>query len=571
MPANYIVINSRFKPFSYAEMLQPIQMATLAHQEVENEYAELAIKANIWDKMANEQTDPYAYNMYKTYSNDLEEQANQLAREGLTPASRQNMLKMKQRYSSDIIPIEQAYKRRQELADEQRKILAKDNTMMFDRDASMLSLDDLIKNPQLTYQSYSGSLLTKQVNDAAKNLVRVMRNNPREWRSILGNQYFETIMQTGYMPEEIVQVLQGNPNTAPILNQIIEDAVKSSNIASWKDPSTLKRAYDYAGQGLWSGIGETQYQTLSNKAYDAYIQGSRRGYSDPIGSAYPHIRLQHTMTPKTRNKAALKLDELIKNGYITKDGNGNYKSTKKGFDEYFGQAPKVVTGSIKDGTLQTIGGGSTEFNRELNSLIKSAGFDPITSRNRDNYTFDDYINMVAHSIEDPYASADAYRNSDFVYDLSNSDQTALKDIILQSMRGVPLNQVEYNGTEYEDTGITMSPEFLNKEKVSPLSIVFGINGVFVDMLGEDGHSTRFRLPADVNTTIVKDLTDNAKEMKILLNAIQKAEESGKAEDAEVLRREYQSILAESESVISQLTVRNKTEEQKHKVTGYYGY
>ena len=47
MAANYIVINSKFKPFSYAEMLQPVQMATLAHQEIENEYADLATKANV--------------------------------------------------------------------------------------------------------------------------------------------------------------------------------------------------------------------------------------------------------------------------------------------------------------------------------------------------------------------------------------------------------------------------------------------------------------------------------------------------------------------------------------------
>src|SRR5574344_425465 len=109
MAANYIVINSKFKPFSYAEMLQPVQMATLAHQEVENEYAELATKANVWDEMANEQTDPYAYKMYKTYSNDIEEQAGQLAREGLNAASRRDMLNMRARYSKEITPIEQAY------------------------------------------------------------------------------------------------------------------------------------------------------------------------------------------------------------------------------------------------------------------------------------------------------------------------------------------------------------------------------------------------------------------------------------------------------------------------------
>ena len=267
MPANYIVINSKFKPFSYAEMRQSVQMATLAHQEVENEYADLATKANVWDEMANEQTDPYAYKMYKTYSNDLEEQAGQLAREGLTPASRQNMLRMKQRYSSDIIPIEQAYKRRQELVDEQRKLLAQDNTLMFDKNASMLSLDDLIKNSQLTYQSYSGATLAKQVGTAAQNLVKQMRENPRKWSSILHGQYFETMMRKGYTPEEIILTSSNDPNAPKELRTIIEDAVGSSNIASWGDKDTLNRAYEYARQGLWNAVGETQYQTLQNQSY----------------------------------------------------------------------------------------------------------------------------------------------------------------------------------------------------------------------------------------------------------------------------------------------------------------
>lgn len=303
MSANYIVINSKFKPFSYAEMLQPVQIATLAHQEVENEYAELATKANVWDEMANQQTDPYAYRMYKTYSNDLEEQAGQLAREGLTPASRQNMLRMRQRYSSDIIPIEQAYKRRQELIDEQRKLLAQDNTLMFDRNASMLSLDDLIKNPQLTYQSYSGATLAKQVGTAAQNLAKEMRENPRKWRSILGNQYFETIMQKGYRPEEIIKVLQNDPNASSILKGIVEDAVGSSNIANWGDQATLNRAYDYARQGLWNAVGETQYQIQSNKAYDYAMQDQLARNKEARARAAKETedkgRLYYRAVPKT--------------------------------------------------------------------------------------------------------------------------------------------------------------------------------------------------------------------------------------------------------------------------------
>lgn len=302
--ANYnLVINSKFKPFSFERYIQPYQIYGEAYKEIENAYTDLATKANIWEEMANEQADPYAYKMYKTYSNDLEEQAGQLAREGLTPASRQNMLRMRQRYSSDIVPIEQAYKRRQELIDEQRKLLAQDNTLMFDRNASMLSLDDLIKNPQLTYQSYSGATLAKQVGTAAQNLAKEMRDNPRKWRSILGNQYFETIMQKGYRPEEIIQVLQNDPNASSVLKSIVEDAVGSSSIASWKDPDTLARAYEYARQGLWNAVGEIQYQIQSNKAYDYAMQDqlarNKEARARTAKEAGDKSRLYYRAVPKT--------------------------------------------------------------------------------------------------------------------------------------------------------------------------------------------------------------------------------------------------------------------------------
>lgn len=318
--ANYsLVVDSRFTPFTYQEMLQPIMAAQTAHQDIEEQYADLATKANIWEGMANEQTDPYAYRMYKTYSNDLEEQANQLAREGLTPASRQNMLKMKKRYSSDIVPIEQAYKRRQELIDEQRKLSSQDSTLMFNRNAAMLSLDDLIKNPQLTYQSYSGALLSKQVGTAAQNLAKEMRENPRKWRGILGNQYFETIMQKGYRPEDIIQVLQNDPNASSILKGIVEDAVGSSNIASWGDINTLNRAYEYARQGLWNAVGETQYQIQSNKAYDYAMQENLARSKEERARAAKDdkdkTRLYYRTVPKTtvdKDKDTKQMNEDLK-------------------------------------------------------------------------------------------------------------------------------------------------------------------------------------------------------------------------------------------------------------------
>lgn len=290
--ANFsFVSGAKFRPFSYSEMLAPLQQATTAQMQIEDAYGELGTKADVFERMANEQTDPQAYAIYKQYSNDLAKQAESLAKQGLTPASRQGLIDMKRRYSSEIVPIEQAYKRRQELIDEQRKLQAQDSTLLFDRPASTLSLDELIANPALSPQSYSGALLSKQVGTAAQNLAKEVRENPRKWRTILGNQYYETIMQKGFRPDEIMQAVQNNPEASPILQGIVEDAIGSSGIRNWNDENILNRAYDYARQGLWNAVGETQYQTLSNKAYDYAMQerlaqARKKGTKEDVQSPY---------------------------------------------------------------------------------------------------------------------------------------------------------------------------------------------------------------------------------------------------------------------------------------------
>lgn len=325
--ANFsFVSGAKFRPFSYQEMLQPLQAYTQEYNTIQEGIGELGTKADVFERMANEQTDPQAYAIYKQYSNDLAKQAESLAKQGLTPASRQGLIDMKRRYSSEIVPIEQAYKRRQELIDEQRKLQAQDSTLLFDRPASTLSLDELISNPSLSPQSYSGALLSKQVGTAAQNLAKEVRENPRKWRTILGNQYYETIMQKGFRPEEIMQAVQNNPEASPILQGIVEDAIGSSGIRNWGDENILNRAYDYARQGLWNAVGETQYQTLSNKAYDYAMQerlaqARKKGTKEDVQS--PYFRSSGVTKVKDVNVEKKKDDiafiQGVRNGTINLD------------------------------------------------------------------------------------------------------------------------------------------------------------------------------------------------------------------------------------------------------------
>lgn len=269
MAATYLTIGSKFKPFSYDELVRPLQEATEAHQALETEYADLDTKAGVWENIANEQTDPVAYRMYKQYSDDLRAQADTLATQGLTPGARQNLMRMKGRYSQEITPIENAYTRRRTLSDEQRKALAENPTLMFQRDVNTMSLDDFIANPELDYgASYSGALLTQQVSNAAANLRREMQNNPRKWQSILEGQYYESLMRTGFTSDEINKAIAGAEDANPILTGIVNDVLSSSGMSSWADESTMLKARAYANQGLWGAIGETSYDTLQNRQWD---------------------------------------------------------------------------------------------------------------------------------------------------------------------------------------------------------------------------------------------------------------------------------------------------------------
>lgn len=344
--ANYnLVIDSTFKPFSYQEMLAPVMMAQQAHQAIEDEYAELSTKANIWDEMASEQSDPLAYQMYKKYSNDLSTQADLLASEGLNASSRKAMLDMKKRYSKEITPIEQAYARRKQLADEQRQAIAKDPTLMYQNYASRMSLDDFINNPEADYgASYSGKMLTSQVATAASNLAKQMRDNPRKWRSILGDQYYETMMQKGFSSEAVRDAINNKEGASQELIQIVEDAIGSSRMREWADETTISRAYDYANQGLWNAVGETTYQMQANKDYDYRMQNWLAGEKEK----------------RVREEAARKANEdltrsigLRGTSYIVSSGKDKeYYDAVKGLSDKEGNVKASVFG--KDGTVNPL-------------------------------------------------------------------------------------------------------------------------------------------------------------------------------------------------------------------------
>ena len=315
--ANYnLVLDTKFKPFSYAEMLAPVLAATQAHQALEEEYGNLAWKANVWDEMANEQTDPYAYRMYKTYSDDLEAKAEQLMKYGLDAFSRRGMLDMKARYSKEIIPIENAYKRREELAAEQRKAMAANPTLRYQRMAGMMSLDDFIRNPSLDYgKSYSGALLTQQVSQAVTNFQKSLTDKGK--LKALGLPYqYERMLQYGATPAQVMAAMskkaqQGDSEAVKFLRGITDQVLKSSGVADWADSTTMAEFRAFANQGLYSAIGKTEIDTFKD---DFSMQKALRSEQPPgpITRGNLPIDIHHLVSPNQLGDQADKMVEQLR-------------------------------------------------------------------------------------------------------------------------------------------------------------------------------------------------------------------------------------------------------------------
>ena len=522
--ANYsLVINSQFKPFSYQEMLAPTLMATQAHQELENQYGELATKASVWEEMANEQTDPYAYKMYKTYANDLKEQAGQLAREGLNAASRRDMLNMRARYSKEITPIEQAYTARQKQAEEQQRALLQDPTLMLSRRASTTSLDDYIRNPQLAYEAYSGKLITAQAASAASALAKEMQEKPRKWRSILGNSYYETMMQKGFSSQAVLQAIQDNPNAAPQLTRIIEDAINSSGVRNWGDQATIARAIDYAKQGLWSAVGETQYQTLDNwRAKLAEQEAMQKRAEQRKAVAAQQARLNslainplniYSSRELSKDEQTYKDNVKKYSKYFYTDAQGRVRLTEAGLNEYRRNAtPRVTTSGSGGGTARLMNAETqmtqasrpftpTSFKKFLDSIGGSmrmeegAGWNSVRIGN----LWNNYVNNTPAARTARY---DATRVTEYDYPIASAQQGDMKNAIMTAGRGLSLKEVDYDSRSksFKDTGEEITMEDLKSDKYKVTATRFSPYGTTVMIQDDKGNVRRFRMPAGINTT-----------------------------------------------------------------------
>lgn len=264
----YLQLDTKFNPFTYDEMVKPLLYYKQAYDEVDQAYAAIADQTSSLENIVNRDESPMAYEMFNRYNYELNNAINDFSK-GMTAGTRRKLLGLRKRFASDIKPISTAYQRKIALQNEQRAAENSNPSMLWERQASDISLDDFINNPSMDYgRKYSGALLTQQVANAAANLAKEAQESDKgrvKLQKLLPYQYL-AILRNGFSSDAVMQAILNSPNASQILTGLVESTIDSSGIRDWNNNAALARAYDYARQGLYNAIGQSQQQMITDKA-----------------------------------------------------------------------------------------------------------------------------------------------------------------------------------------------------------------------------------------------------------------------------------------------------------------
>ena len=585
--ANYsLTVNSTFNPYSLQELLPIYQANAQAQYQAEEAFSQLQMKADQWERLANNAQDADVYSKYKSYSNQLKEAANDVLNNGINAASRRNLMNMRAQYASNIIPIEEAYNKRQQQAQVLWQARLQDPTLIA-QDPSELGLSYYMKNPTYTPQSYSGKLLTAQSAQAAQNLAKTLSSYGKGEPI---DSYTNTFIQKhGLTRNDIQKYLNGETTaTNKVLGAIYQQVYDSSQIGNWANENQRRQAANFIKQGMWSAIGQDTVQAMENfearenykfKQQLALLQAQQQQQEQLAA-----INEVPIYTPEEQ-KEADKMKEKYKQYFYTKNGR-TYLSQKgreaynEGEIHYTNNSENIKRGTVmgSDGRMYDLKKDKqgryyytekSDFKDFLNSLGaqkylgKGHNWQPGNVGN----LWSKYINTGVRG--------DAKQFMEYDYALSPTQQTAYKNQIAAANIGrdkiYAAKFDRKSGTWKKDKDIDLA-DFLNEDnKWTVTNARFGAQGRTYIAKNKDGEVIRFVMPIGINPNVEKNIDKRAEDAINISKTLQSGKLNGKpltdVQKAQ-LRQAYNNAIQQAYLFQSQLGVLNNTSTQDFAAQAY---
>ena len=304
--ANMFLTNSsRFKPFSFQEMLQPYQMYTEAYNAYSDELANLDIMAGDIASKLTSPRDKELQTTYQKYQEDLTSAMEDFYSKGLTADSRKKLAGLKARYTKELNPINEAYKAYQEDQAYLNKLAVEHPEILIE--GAGRGVSDYIggKRPQITSVN-SEDLMNQALAIAKSQAGRTYKES--NWTPTAGGRFLERSKETGLNDVDF--------------NNALTIALSGRTDYTPEELGMSKEAFDklmtnasLINSSMSDIISSPDFQALSatnkQKALNSIIKGVRAGFqydrkveteSDPM-FAY-NLKRQEALEKALREKQA---------------------------------------------------------------------------------------------------------------------------------------------------------------------------------------------------------------------------------------------------------------------------
>lgn len=498
-----IRITSKFRPFSFDELLKPMAIYKEAYDKAEEDYNSLAVQTEQWKDVANRTQSPKAYAIFHKYEDALNKAADDFSR-GMTLQTGNQLLNLKRRYTSDIMPIGKAATRKRELMEEQRKLELQD-PRFWQRKAADISIDELMENPDVTYgNSYSKKALTSEAAAIAQNLSKGLI---KYGKGMPVDEYTNTfIKHSGLQPSDIQDYLEGKPSAvSSMLQRIHNQVLSTSGIDTWGDKLTKAQATEAINKGMWSAIGESTVQTIDNygarKALELANQKALFDYQNsqqspdllPIDERDLYSPIE--ISPTEVDADMKHFGQYFYTGkdgktYMNNAGLKRYKQELEATKRKGKTATRDLTGAPIDINIPT----------DFYNFIKKLGADKYIGKGREwrpgtignlwsNYTKNGKINSP---------QGDALREVYYNVKVDPTNQKNLMQSIIESNKNRDFSIVEYDSKNQSfKHKKSISGKDLAKGKYIPTNIQGSYAGINISMTDEDNNTITIKAPADL--------------------------------------------------------------------------
>lgn len=344
--------SAKFKPYTFDELLKPYIMATAEYNKIEEGLTTLGSEAEKMRQYALQEPDAEFSKKYLAYADALDKEADNLAKNGLTGSNRTNWMKLKKQYSSDVAPLENAVKKREELY----KIIHSNPNNLY-RNNGIITLDDVINNRvDMSYLDEKTLMTEASIGAKAegqKAMMSVLNNNGTFEQGIIAAGKAIEDYKNIYLNDVGINDFSSNSKdrinkaiglgTQGALSDIIKEgstesrARESINMQKRQlDSTELHRQIELASKGLKLENGkivedkDSEYWKKKGIKFDKNgrkVYETSEGTMTDVGAWYELTRKDGTvqLIPKNPEYNIIKDEQTGNIKYVKKSANSNYQ------------------------------------------------------------------------------------------------------------------------------------------------------------------------------------------------------------------------------------------------------